>query len=362
MNWNEKSWSKIGKTLVSFATYQHVSDHAGYYNYSVTGDLFSQHKHQNLAGSIFALKLYYMLGVDDKQTIDPIIDRILSFQNPDGTIYDPMIYRKGFLRNAVANLSRGQFDKLDNHEYVRAETRQAYSALLLHDIIPETIYTEIPIQPESIKKYIRSLDWTHPWGAGSHFSHLLFFLSLMHQANKLDSDTFELAKKTALDELAKLHHDEDGAWYTGNPSLLQKINGAMKVITGLLWTDSTLTNPEQLIDLCLSHREPVHACDQINKTLVLRYANEMTGGSYRRIELTKWCEETLKDWENYYHPEQGGFSFWKHRANDRYYGARITRGLDEADIHGTVLFVWGLSMMAKLMPIPELSWLREMKS
>lgn len=349
-------------SLLNFLSHQRNPDHPGYYSYSHSGDLFNPSKHENITGSIFALKLYYMLGVTDGQIIKPITDRVLSFQKSNGAIYDPSIFRKSFFRNAVAGLSRGSFHNLDNHEYIRAETRQAYSALLLHGIIPNRIYTDIPTQPDRIQTYLRKLDWTHPWGAGSHFSHLVFFLSLLHRSQKIETETFEIAKQTALEELAKLHHQTDGVWYLGNPSKLQKINGTMKVITGMLWTDAQLQNPEQLIDLCLSHHEPIHACDQINKTLVLRYANEMTRGSYRRSDIEKWCEETLDDWQNYYHPEQGGFSFWKGRANERYYGARVTRGLNETDIHGTVLFVWGLSMMAKLMPIPELSWLKEMKS
>jgi hypothetical protein len=346
----------------SFLEHQKNTIAYGNYFYSISGDLFDPDKHENLAGSIFALKLYFMLGETDPQKIQPIIDRILTFQKSNGTMYDPFVFRKGFLHNALGNLSRGSFRNLDNHEYVRAETRQAYSALLLFDAIPEQIYSDIPTSPDQIRTYIKQLDWTHPWGAGSHFSHLMFFLALIHRGKKIDTETFTCVQQTALEELESLHHTSDGAWYAGNPSLLQKINGAMKVMTGLLWTNFRLQNPEQLIDLCLSHNEPVHACDQINKILVLRFANETTGGTYRRDELTTWCEKTLEDWEAYYHPNEGGFSFWKGRANERYYGARITRGLNEPDIHGTVLFVWGLSMMAKLMPLPELNWLREMKS
>ncbi len=359
---NMLSEPNLKERVLHFLDHQQDVHLPGYFAYSYTGDLFNAKKKCNVAGCIFALKLYSMLGETRESIISPIINRILSFQKPDGSIYDPIVFRKSFLRNAAADLSRGRFGNLDNHEYIRAETRQAYSSLLLHGIIPDHIYTNIPTTPDRIRSYIRKLDWTHPWGAGSHFSHLMFFLSLMHQSKKLDAESFLIAKQTALDELASLHHQNDGAWYLGNPSKLQKINGAMKVLTGMLWADAVLTYPEQLIDLCLSHTDPIHACDQFNKTMVLRYADAATGSSYKRTEIEAWCENALNDWQSYFHPEQGGFSFWKGRANERYYGARISRGLNEADIHGTVLFVWGLSMMAKLMPIPELNWLHEMKS
>lgn len=358
----DKKFTHLKNDVLHFLDHQQSKSYPGYYHYSYSGDLFNPLAHENIAGSIFALKLFYMLGVTDEHIIKPLTDRVLSFQKSNGAIYDPSVFRKSFLRNAVAGLSRGKLQNLDNHEYIRAETRQAYSSLLLHGIIPDRLYTDIPTNPDQIKTYLRKLDWTRPWGAGSHFSHLMFFLSFMHKSGKIDEATFETAKQTALTEITSLHHKEDGAWYIGNPSKLQKINGAMKILTGMLWTDIKLTHPEQLIDLCLSHTDPIHACDQFNKTLVLRYANEATGNQYKRPEIETWCEKSLMDWQTYFHPEQGGFSFWKGRANERYYGARITRGLNEPDIHGTVLFVWGLSMMAKLAPIPELSWLKEMKS
>ena len=362
MSFLSDSPSELKTTFLDFLEHLQDPNQPGYFRYSYSGDFFDASKQENIAGSIFALKMYYMLGVTDQQIIQPIIDRVLLFQKNDGSIYDPFVFRKSFVRNALANLKHGNFDKMDNHQYVRAETRQAYSALLLHEVIPEKIYSDFPTEPFAISKFMRSLDWSKPWGAGSHFSHLMFFLSLLQKSSQLDVTAFQAARHAALEELASLHHETDGAWYVGNPSALQKINGVMKVMTGLLWMDAPIICPKKLIDLCLSHKDPIHACDQFNKTMVLRYANEAVHGAYKRKELTEWCEKTLEEWQEYYHPEQGGFSFWKGRANARYYDAQITRGLNGADIHGTVLFVWGLSMMAKLAPIPELNWLNEMKS
>ena len=82
----------------------------------------------------------------------------------------------------------------------------------------------------------------------------------------------------------------------------------------------------------------------------------------RRRKKQRTYPVSLKQKSETTPPVSALFSFWKGRANARYYDAQITRGLNGADIHGTVLFVWGLSMMAKLAPIPELNWLNEMKS
>ncbi len=52
---------------------------------------------------------------------------------------------------------------------------------------------------------------------------------------------------------------------------------------------------------------------------------------------------------DYYWPGYGGFSFYKDRANDIYYGKKITKGLAEPDIHGTAMFVWGIALIDKIL-------------
>ena len=51
--------------------------------------------------------------------------------------------------------------------------------------------------------------------------------------------------------------------------------------------------------------------------------------------------------------EHGAFSFLKGKANTRYYNATISRGLPEPDIHGTVMFVNGIALIAELLGIRE---------
>lgn len=352
----------IRAELFSFLSDLRDMEEPGYFRYSYSGDLFPHNRRSNLAGSIFALKLYYMLGEERQEYITPVIQRVLSFQKKDGTIFDPFVYKKSFSRNFISNISRWKWQNLDNHYYIRAETRQAYSALLLYNVLPEVIMTDIPTTPTGVERFFRTLDWTRPWGAGSHFSHLMFFLALLKRSGRLSSEAYQGAAHTALDQIAALQNHHDGSWYKGSPSLQQKINGAMKVITGLLWADVPFAYPERLIDLCLVRNESTHACDQFNKTLVLRYANKATGGSYRRKDIETWCYQTLNEWQEYFHSDKGGFSFWRGKANERYYGARITRGRNEPDIHGTVLFVWGLGMMSRLTPLPAIQAFKEMRS
>lgn len=354
----------LEKLLAPFLREMQSKHTAGYVRYTLSGDLFFNERNANLAGSIFALKLYAMLGETDIHIIQPIVDRVLTFQNVDGAFCDPFIARKRIVRHILSNLKRRDFHDFGNRGYIRAETRQAYSALFLHGLLPKNIATYAPTEPDKIRHFLFHLDWSRPWGAGSHFSHLMFFLSLLRLNGRLDSQHFMKAHSAAIEFISSLQHETDGAWYTGNPSHRQKVNGAMKIVMGLAVDGTPFKYPEQLIDLCLRElpNGKANACDQINQMLVLRYADELCQHSYRRSGIEQFCLDTLNVWREYYYPEFGGFSFYKHRANDRYYGAKVSRGIDEPDIHGTVLFVWGLSAMNKILHLPELEFLHEIKT
>jgi len=359
MPWSQELLNEVKR----FLSNQQDSKIPGYFRYSVSGDLFANPNNSNLAGSIFALKLYAMIGEKDEAIIKPIADRVLSFQRPDGSFTDPSVCRKRLLRNILSSIKHRQLSTLGNQEYIRAETRQAYSALLLHDVLPKIIDADIPTNPKEILTFLSRLDWTHPWGAGSHFSHLLFFLSLFRKANTLTEEQYLEARSTATTFIASLQN-EDGAWYTGKPSHRQKVNGAMKVISGLIVDDLPFDLPDRLIDLCLAEEVNKNndACDQINQILVLRYSDQLLHHDYRQDDIQTFCINALDQWSDYYFPKQGGFSFHKHHANNRYYAAKITKGLNEPDIHGTVLFVWGLSMMKELLQTDTFPNFHEIKS
>jgi len=42
-----------------------------------------------------------------------------------------------------------------------------------------------------------------------------------------------------------------------------------------------------------------------------------------------------------------------HKTNIYYYGAKITRGLNEPDIHGTCMFLWGISIISQILEIDQ---------
>ena len=274
--------------------------------------------------------------------------RCESFQKKNGTIYDLLIKRKVFLREKLSATKNLDFNNFFHQQIIRAETRQSISALKLLTKKPEASFQVFAKTEKEIEKYLLKLNWTKPWGAGSHFSHLLFFLRNSDLKNKEDLIIF------AIDWVNKLQKHSDGSWYKGDPSLQQKINGAMKIITGLKVANKiNFQYPEKIIDLCLSAKNDEHACNNFNIIYVLHYANKMADGNYRIKEIKEFAFERLGIYKQYYYPKIGGFSFLLHKANVYYYGAKITKGLDEPDIHGTVMFLWGISIISQILGIEK---------
>lgn len=323
----------------------------GFFHYSLTGDLYDENIKWGLGNTVFATKIYYTLNLLDElsqRDKNDMASFIESFQRTDNTIYDSLVKRKAFLREKLSAIKRLDFNNFFHQQTIRAETRQAISGLKLLGEKPNIPHQKLSKTEKEIEKYLNNLDWSMPWGAGSHFSHLIFFLKNSDLENRNDLINF------SINWVNKLQNLEDGTWYRGKPSLQQKINGAMKVITALKVADRIdFKYPEKLIDLCLSAKNDEQACDNFNIVYVLHYANEVTNRNYRIGEIRDFALERLKIYQNYYFPEIGGFSFCPQKANIRYYGAKITKGLNEPDIHGTCMFLWGISIISQILGIDK---------
>jgi hypothetical protein len=353
----------LKENTIQFVSCMKSSTVDGYYRYSYSGDLYDEKTHWNPASSVFAIKIYYTLGVEDNCDIDTAANYIKTFQHKNGWIYDSLVFRKSVLRNTLASLRQRNFSNLLNTNYKRAETRQCYSALMLYDKLPESTRLPVPRNEQQVRDYLASLAWNYPWDAASHFSHLMFFLTLALKTGEMKSQTFKHLATLAVEWTNRLQHPQDGCWYTDAPSLRQKINGAMKVITGLLAVDMVdFDYPEKLVDLCLGSENDHDACDNFNIIFVLNYAAKLLDKNYRQSEIEEFALQRLNTYWKYYHNDKNGFSFHPHRANDIYYGARITSALNEPDIHGTALFLWGISIIVQLLGIEKEFGFREFKT
>jgi len=327
----------------------------GFYRYSYSGDIYNDSFHWNAGSSVFALKIYYTLGIENPKYIKAAATHIQSFLHQDGLIYDDFIYKKGRIRAFLSAIKHNNLENIFNQQYKRAETRQCYSALMLHQQLPvQQIKIPLPNTEKEIDIYLNKLNWQQPWGAGSHFSHLMFFYNLARQTNQINPERFEQLTNYAIAWVNNLQNSNDGSWYKGNPSARFKVNGAMKILTGLIAVEKqAFAYPEKLIDLCLNVSNDETACDNFNIILVLNYASKLLDRTYRQQEIKAFALERLKIYKTHYYENQGGFSFLTKQANTHYYGVKITKGLNEPDIHGTIMFVWGISIIAQILGIDK---------
>lgn len=346
--------------VLYFLELQRSKEVQGYYNYSKSGDLYDSSTHWNIGSSVFALKIYYTLGVEKNKEIIQAANYIKSFYHSNGQIYDDLVFKKSFLRNIASSLKHNNLANIFNEQYKRAETRQAYSSLMLYDELPDTISLNILKSTDQIDSYLSRLNWHQPWGAGSHFSHLMFFYKLANHCSLISSNDFSNLTSHAIEWVNKLQHAENGGWYIGDQTDRFIINGAMKVITGLIAVNQTdFKYAEKLIDTCLRATNDEHACDNFNIILVLNYASKLMGRNYRQKEITEFAMTRLLKYYAHYKKNQGGFSFFPYQANQIYYGTKISQGLNEADIHGTVLFLWGIAIASQILGLEKEIGFRE---
>ena len=149
----------------------------GFFHYSLSGDLYGENIKWGLGNTVFAVKIYYTLDLLDTLPTEEKIamaEFIKSFKKNNGVIHDLLIKRKIFLKEKLSSFKNLDFNNFFHQQVIRAETRQAVSALNLLGKKAELPDKKIPESKKRIEKYLVKLDWQKPWGAGSHLSHLIF--------------------------------------------------------------------------------------------------------------------------------------------------------------------------------------------
>ena len=329
----------------------------GYYKYSLSGDLYDESKNWGLGNAVFATKILYMINQLTPEKEKNLASFISSFQTNKGEFYDPIVMKNTKFLRFARTIKYIDFSHALNKYTIRAETRQAFASLFSINRIPTIPFKNIPNDKSSLKKYIHKLDWAKPWGASSHISHLIFFIYYNKVYYKINEEEASNLIKMIFLELEQ-YHQKDGSWYKSGFQIptFQKVNSAMKIMTAYDIINKSVDNPEGLIDLCLKTINSGHACNHFNIIKVLY--NCMSFTDYQRDETMEYCNRRLDMYKKHYWPEYGGFSFEEREANQFYYGAKITKGITEPDIHGTVMFLWGIVLISKILRIKELKGLK----
>ena len=335
----------------------------GRFKYSLSGDLNFKER-WGLGNVVFATKILYMLQAETRYPISSIAKYIQSFQNQKGEIFDPLISKKAVWHRSLFSVVNRDINNFFGAQMRRAESRQSFAALRALQRPPEYGYQLVPSTVDEVKKYIHSLNWNKPWNAGSHFSHMIFFLKSNDwwPRSKLAESRGEKNNElinAAFDEIS-VYRQANGAWFQGgtSPSRAEQVSCAMKITNACIAAGKdSIGEEEKLIDLCLGLTVNPDACNNFNLVLVLYFASKRT--SYRRSDIYRFCLDTISYYKRHYWSETKGFSFFVGRSIHRYYGARLTKGLPEPDIHGTHLYLWGIVLISKMLELPVRKRLRE---
>jgi len=343
------SWlSNLKPQLIKFLDQLHVNN--GFYNFSLSGDIIPSNIKWGLGNAVFASRIYYLLDALNKTKKKQLISFIKSFQDEKGYIFDPVIQKRSKIRRYYHSLRYIDFPNVFNEQTRRAETRQSFAALDSLGSRPDIPFLNLPYNPKKIKKYIDRLNWGIPWGACSHISHLVFFIKINNRLFSVHQENADELIHFVLDYVNQEYRQTDGSWYATSSEIpkFQKINAAMKMMTTFQSAEiEDFDKKKELIDLCLSTVNEGHACNHFNVVCVLYHCSLRT--DYKKKEIQNYYLKQLEYFKSYYFEEYGGFSFLKDRASPNYYKAVITKGLNEPDIHGTFMFLWGIALITKIL-------------
>ena len=352
LNWVYDLSDSIWNWLLSIRDEQHP----GMFRYCKTGATFQPSLKRGLGTSSLALKVCFQINSLSKIKATDLLqwtEYIQSFQREPGDKSGTFFEDKGLLRAADWKLRLLRWVRRD-FSIQRAETRQAYAALLSAGAAPKFPVLGIPNSRAEVDKYFSSLPWrNNPWGAASHISHLVFLLKLNaecfgHRA------AYEELLPFIFEKLDRLRDQETGSWFTGNQPEPQIINSAMKILLAYDLIDKPPQYAERLVDLCLKATTDDDACHSVDIIYVLYHCSRWT--SHRIDDIRAFAEEKLELIKKH-RKSDGAFSFFPDRSGDIYYDARMSRGNPESDIHGTHLLVWALTMIGELLGFnKELGW------
>jgi len=320
----------------------------GKYHFSLSGDIPRQGIRWGLGQSAFAARILYILGALSSDESCNIAEYINTFSHDDGSYYDEYIARATSIRRILLSIKYLNKDHLFNTLNKRAETRQAQAALINLGKKPKE-YNGIDINQINVKDYFGRLDWCKPWASGSHINHLIFFINYSNELTEKRKcellDQIEEQLEFILNKNSLLHEG-------GNLPFNQIIGGLMKILMGLsLVGREAGWVKEKYIDMCLEKSETADACVNFNNLYVLSVSSKHI--DYRCDDIKQFMLNEVDRWMKNFYPEHNAFSFYERQAGSMYYGAKVTRGLDEPDMHGTAMYIWGLLLVSDALKLTD---------
>lgn len=327
----------------------------GRFRFALTGGLIPVNEIQGQVSTCFAMKIAWQAGIWDdwsKELRSSCVEFIRSFQRETGEFVDPWLMKETSfsIKYALKNfLGRSAWNgaKVRQIQNIRAETRQSASTLIMVGSHP---HYPLPLEircPEDVSPYYQALNWSNPWGAGSHVSHQMFMLTVNNKVFGSVKNYDSIVDKM-LEELKHYFDKKTGTWYKGSPTPMNKINGAMKILTGLQWLPRPYHDTRTLLEYALMQPFEMNGCGFIDRLFVVSEASKGVQDNYRRQEINSLISQIPKALSGF-KKNDGAFSFYPNGSQTNYYGARVSSGRRESDLHGTALLVWAIAIALQLL-------------
>ena len=325
------------------------------FRFCLDGDLVPRSGHQAQMSTCFAMKIAWQTGIWESwpaEKKNACISFVKSFQNSNGYFIDPWLKKsagptcKDILRIALGKKTLKQIKEI-KIQNVRAETRQSASTLFM---VGEKPNYPLPFEVKAVEDvvpYFKSFDWTNPWGAGSHISHQLFLLTVNKKYFNMSTDYEEIVD-AFLEQINSICDPETGSWFTGHPSDVLKLNGAMKIFSGLQWLDRPYPDTKSLLDFALAQPFQKDGCSFLNRLFVIWQAQKGVPEGYRIKDVRSTACEVLEYAKNFIQSD-GAFSFFHERSQVSYYSAKVSRGKKVSDLHGTTMLTWAIAIACELL-------------
>ncbi len=220
-------------------------------------------------------------------------------------------------------------------------------------------FYEFALKKGAITKYIEEkLPWDYsPWGAGGWIDSIATML-LMNV--KMGYETYKLPFDEILLWLKKHQNPETGLW--GDPNSSQGVtglvNGGYHLLRGTYFqSEIELPYTENIINNCIfiyrTNNYFRHGCGEGCHDLDLFDLMVQTtryNQAYRKDEITDICKERLDEISSFQN-DDGAFSFFPHRAQTEHNYYRISAGMEESDIQGTVFYLHTIRRISEYLGI-----------
>lgn len=321
----------------------------GRFRFCLRGSLVPVADRQAQFATCFAMEAAWQAGLWDNWPAErhaACTEFVRSFQTEEGWFVDPWLGRasRPSLMDAARAAAKACIGRprgipvLDRDRInIRAETRQAASTLLMVKSAPRFPLPIECVKPDEARRFLEHLDWTQPWGAGSHLSHLLFLLTVNRTLFGL-VERYDDLVDVVVNCLSGIRDPDTQCWHRGDPPVAMEINGAMKVLSGLQWLDRPYPDCSRLMDLALSQPFENDGCGFFNRLFVVSECRRACPKGYRTEDVASLAERALGALSVFRKPD-GGFSFYRAHAQTGYCGARVSKGFAVSDLHGAAMMV-----------------------